>query len=241
MIADRRQLLRLAASAALLPVLAPRALQAQPASRFAPPNVRMGFTRELRREMAGGAAFVVTRAFSIRFVPAADGFRVEGEQVDVHVDAPEKLAAFAELERQRRETGMFPLTLDPHGLIHGAGGAIDKDQLDAAVRVAMATFARDGASSTVLAEHERFISALHQTASQLVTELPKDLFAPVDPDRTARREVALPDGAQGEVTVRFTALADPATGLMEQAKREVLTDLSGNQRRTVESWQLGAL
>ena len=112
--------------------------------------------------------------------------------------------------------GCFRLRLNSHGLIHGAGGPIDKDQLDAAVRVAMATFARDGASPAVLAEHERFISALHQTASQLVTELPKDLFAPVDPDRTARREVALPDGAQGEVTVRFTALADPATGLMDR-------------------------
>lgn len=241
MIADRRQLLRFAAAAALMPAFMSRSAGAAPTARFAPPPGPMRYTRELRRELGVNAALTVSRSFAVRFVPLAGGYRVEGEQVEVRVDAPEELAQFAALERQRREIGLFPLLLDGAGLIHGAEVPVDTAQLDIAVRQAIARFAHAGASPDELAEHQRFVSALHQGAAAILTALPKDLFAPGDPDRTTRQNVALPDGAAGEVTVRFTAQADPGTGLMERAMREVLTELSGERRRTVEDWNLAPL
>jgi hypothetical protein len=38
--------------------------------------------------------------------------------------------------------------------------------------------------------------------------------------------------------VTFTATRDPVTGLMREAQREVLTEVAGDLRRTIESWTL---
>ncbi|MEO6040705.1 MAG: hypothetical protein ABIP41_02280 [Croceibacterium sp.] len=240
-VADRRQMLRLAAAAALLPVLAARSASALPATRFAPPSAPMRYTRTLRRELAGGAAIVVSRSFSVRFMPLAAGFRIDGEQVAVSVAAPPALARFAELERERRELGLFPLVLDNRGLITGAPSAIDTAGLDEAVKAAAKRFDVAGFAPGERSEADRFVSALHQDASRLVTALPRDLFAPSKLQSAATRDVMLPDGGQGVVTVRFTAQTDPATGLMKQAQREVVTNLSGDQRRTIEDWSLALL
>jgi hypothetical protein len=238
MIADRRQWLRLAGATALFPLMVAAPARAHESTRFAPPASPMRYRRTLRREMADGTAFTVMRAFAVRFVPEGPGYRVEGEQTEVTVEAPAKLAQFAELERRRRELGLFPLELDAQGLIHGARGPVATAELDMAVRAALKTLDRGAHTAGERAELDRFVANLHQNAAKLVTELPRDLFAPVETDRTAKRDVTLADGAAGVVTVRFTAHRDPATGLMEQARREVLTELSGDRRRTVESWIL---
>jgi hypothetical protein len=83
-----------------------------------------------------------------------------------------------------------------------------------------------------------FVEALHRSAGALVTEPPRDLFAPVDCPREESRTVALPDGDTGQVRVIFTATRDPVTGLMREARREVVTEVSGDLRRTIESWTL---
>ena len=36
----------------------------------------------------------------------------------------------------------------------------------------------------------------------------------------------------------FDAVRDPATGLMREASREVVTEAAGGRRRTLESWRL---
>jgi hypothetical protein len=41
--------------------------------------------------------------------------------------------------------------------------------------------------------------------------------------------------------VTFSAARDPATGLMREARREVVTELDGDRRTTLESWQLTPL
>lgn len=238
---NRRHVLRLAAAAALLPPLVARSASARSAVTFVPPSGLMRYTRTLRRELAGNDAFVVSRSFSVRFAPAGSGFRLEGEQVAVSVTAPPGLARFAQLERERREMGLFPLSLDAHGLISGAPAAIDTAELDAAVTAATKRFDTVGFALTERSEVDRFVNALHQDASSLVTALPRDLFVPAAPEIATTRGINLADGAQGEVTVRFTARTDPVTGLMTQAMREVVTDLSGDKRRTVEDWSLDAL
>lgn len=236
MSARRRDVLRIAAGAVLLPLASGQAW-AERTGRFAPPPQPMRYTRRLERTMMDGAVLTVSRVFAIRFLTVSGGYRVEGDQVDVTVEAPAKLAPFAALERARVEQGLFPLLLDADGLIHGARPPVRTAELDAAVAEALARY-RDLPQAPLRDEAVQFVNALHQGASKLVTELPNDLFAPHSGARTASRDVALPDGESGAVTVRFSALADPATGLMREAMREVVTALSEDRRRTVETWQL---
>jgi hypothetical protein len=177
----------------------------------------------------------------VRFLRETGGFRVEGEQVAVEVDAPEPLAEFARIERERRETGLFPLGLDSSGAIRGLAPGVDTGRLDEAVREAVA---RIDAGNHPQAERERlraFVEAVHRSAGAILTELPRDLFAPVDCPRAERRAVALPGGERGEVRLSFDAVRDPVDGLMREARREVVTDIAGDLRRTVESWTLGPL
>lgn len=235
MILERRALLRLAGlSAVLLPVLPAAALTA----RFAPPAGPMRYTRRLERGLAGGASLVVSRSFAVRFVPEADGFRVDGEQVAVAVDAPEPLAALAQLERERVESGLFPLELDAAGAIRGLVQPAPSAQLDAAVREASAEIDRWQQTPAEREQLRAFVEAVHRSAGQLVTELPRDLFAPVDSPREETRAIALPGGDTGQVRMTFAATRDPATGLMREARREVVTDVAGDVRRTIESWTL---
>ena len=88
MILDRRALLRLAGVATALPWVPIAPARALGATRFAPPAGEMRYTRRLERGLADGASLVVSRSFAVRFVPETDGFRVDGSQVAVAVDAP---------------------------------------------------------------------------------------------------------------------------------------------------------
>src|SRR5690606_40612679 len=82
---DRRSLLRLTAGGIALAALP--ASRAAAAAGFDPPLAPMLYTRQLERELPDGARFAVGRRLAIRFVREAEGFRVEGEQVGVEVDA----------------------------------------------------------------------------------------------------------------------------------------------------------
>lgn len=188
--------------------------------------------------MSDGSAFEVSRSFAVRFVAAGARYRVEGEQLDVTVTAPERLARFAEIERTRHEEALFPLTLDASGLIAGAGAPIDAGKLELAVREAMSEMGAATLSADNRAEAARFFASLNRNLAQVIAQLPRDLFAPRQSPREARRDVALPGGGAGAVSVRFTAQTDPATGLMSEAEREVVTDLGGDRRQSVESWSL---
>ena len=188
-----------------------------------------------------GDHVVVINVEKVRFAHAADGFRVEGHQVGVEVEAPEELAAFARIEREREERGLFPLLLDAHGRIADGAGTPVATRLDEAVREILAQLAARPHTAAERAELVGFVNAFHQSAGRLVTELPRDLFAPAAAPRSESREVALPGGDSGEVTVTFSAARDPATGLMRQALREVVTRLHGDRRRTLESWRLAPL
>lgn len=239
---DRRAVLRFAGMALLLPFAS--AVAAHPASRlsrFSPPDGPMLYSRRLERTLADGALFSVARSFEVRFEHYADGFQVNGRQVEVEVEAPEALAAFVRIEREREERGLFPLLLDAGGSIANGAGTPDATRLDAAVREALAALEARSYAPAERAELVRFVNAFHQSAGKLVTELPRDLFAPADTPRRERREVALPGGDSGAVTVTFSAERDPATGLMQEAQREVVTELDGDRRRTLESWRLDPL
>jgi hypothetical protein len=236
---DRRQLFRMAAAALLLPAAAGQTARAAARGAvFKPPMSPMLYVRRLRRELADGASLAVSRSFAVQFKQDGSGFRIEGDQVDVTVDAPAALARFAALERERKEQELFPLMLDLRGQIVGVKPVNLSAQIKTAVDEVAARIDRAKLDSDTRIELNRLLNAIHQGASQVVTELPKDLFAPVQTEEVMTREVALLNGASGAVTVHFSAVTDSGTGLMKQALREVVTDLAGDRRRTVESWQL---
>lgn len=238
MILQRRALLRLAGCAAALPLLPVVRAAALAAPRFAPPAAPMRYTRRLERGLVDGASLVVSRSFAVRFVPEGEGFRVDGEQVDVAVAAPAQIEALARLERERVETGVFPLVLDPAGAIRSGAPTTASAQLDAAVREVGERIEQWQHTPAERAQLHAFVNAIHQSAGRFVTELPRDLFAPVDYPRAESRSLALPGGGTGHVRMSFTATRDPATGLMREARREVATEVAGDVRRTLEDWTL---
>ena len=239
---DRRQVLRAAATALLLPLLsAPGVLRAQDLAQdkaFAPPRGPMLYTRRIERSLPGGHRFSVSRSFAIRFREEARGYRVEGEQVAVEVDAPESLESFAAMERQRREGSLFPLLLDRQGMIAAEAEAEEAPRLDQAVQEALQRIAQLPVPQADEADLTSFVRAVHANAAQLLTALPRDLFAPADQGSSESRTLALPGGSEGVVTVAFDADAEPITGLMRSARREIVTEFAGSLRRTMESWTL---
>lgn len=209
---------------------------------FVPPRQPMVYTRRLVRDLPDGAQIVVERSFAIRFARAGDGYRVDGEQIAVKVEMPEQLASLAALERQRVVQGLFPLTLDGSGRIL-SGPEADKapgqsPEIEAALRDVSARIERLDASADERAAMRGFIAAIHDAGQHIVSVLPLDLFVPASPDRTDHREVTLPAGGAGAVTMQFNAERDPATGLMRSARREVHTMIGGENRRTVETFSL---
>lgn len=241
--ADRRTILRRAAWAALVPLLSqmPQPAAATNGTRFAPPARPMRYTRTLTRHLAGDAILTVERSFAVTFTPTAGGFAIDGRQIHVAVDAPAALADLARLERERIETGLFPLQLDADGRIAGGPDIAPGPQLDRAVELARAQIARASGDRPGETETARFVLALQQSAAALVTELPTDLFAPAAYPRFDRGEVPLPDGGTGEISSRFDALVDQATGLMRSAERQVVTAIAADRRETLERWNLAAL
>lgn len=237
---DRRALLRLAIAAAFVPASASRAVAAGPASagRFSPPPGPMTFTRRLERGLGDGHTLTVDRSFAVHFVARAEGWSVTGEQVGVSVDFPRQLAPLAALERQRRETGLFPLLLDGHGTIVGGPEARPAAQLNEAVATVMRVFGNTAHSADARKEHEAFVRAIHDASTRLTSLLPEQLFAPRGEPTRSERDLALPDGGQGTIEVSFTAAADPLTGLMRQARRDIVTTIARDSRLTREKWTL---
>lgn len=233
--ADRRTALRLAMGAALFPVLASRRVMAQPLTEavgFAPPSCHMVYRRVLARQLPGGTELRVTRDFAVQFVASGNGFEVSGHQITARVEAPAAIARFAELEEQRIETGIFPLQLDPSGQIVNGQEAQPSEQFILALDDARRVHG-DNAN-----EAELLVQALHATGARLTSQLPTDLFAPVQPLREAREEILLPWGDSGEVVTLFEAARDPVTGLMRAARRDVVTRLGEDERRSGEHWEL---
>jgi hypothetical protein len=233
-------MLRWAVAAALAPMLATRAGAAalSPGARIDPPLGPMIFTRRLERGLAGGARLVVSRSFAVRFAETADGWTLSGEQADVSVEAPERIAALAAIERQRKETGLFPLKLDRSGMIVREGAAARAKELDRAIAIVHAELARRNLAADERKAYDAFIRAVHEAGAKMSSALPGDLFAPRDTATHAARAVALPGGGAGTIEIDFTATVDPATRVMRQARRVIVTAIADDRRLTREDWTL---
>jgi hypothetical protein len=235
---DRRAMLCWAMAATLAPALASRAAATAPGGSIAPPAGPMTFTRRLERALPGGNKLVVARSFAVRFASTPAGWTVSGEQLDVTVDAPARIAALAALERQRVETGLFPIALDRAGTIVGGPDARPVMGLEQAVAIVRRQIEAAGFAADERKEFEAFVRAVHDAGAKMTSEFPDDLFAPRKDAVRAERELALPGGGAGTIEVSFTATTDPATRLMREARREIVTAIAEDRRLTREDWTL---
>ncbi len=238
---DRRAAIRLALAAALAPALISGQTRAQASigGLIAPPEGPMHYRRIVSRDMVDGRNFRVTRSFAVEFRHFNDGFMIYGQQVEVVVDAPAPLAQFAELERTRDESGLFPLALDPLGRILSPDSDLGYQlNVGQAVERAFATLSRQQLAQDERVSLESFVAALHAAGGELIAQLPVDLFAPWGGPRRQEQEISLPDGSHGRVMTRFEAQRDEGTGLMREALREIVTEVDNSRRTTSESWSL---
>lgn len=235
---DRRQVARLVASAAVLPLAALGAplsnLSAAPQARSAPSG-NFALERVLTRELGNGASIVVTRRWRIAFAPAESGLEVGGEQTFADVTAPPTLAPLAALEEARSTAGMFPLRLDRMGHIADRGHDMDADQLLRAIDAARALLER---RTDIARDTRSFLAELANTGAEAVSLMPRDLFFPTPTRSAATREIALPGAGSGSISVSTEASIYPASGLLRASERVVVTRMNDSTRTSREAWAL---
>lgn len=236
---ERRKLIQLAAAFALAPTLICAPLRAQSGlGTIAPPSRAMTYKRKIQRQLSDGAWLSVERSFAVRFIAEASGFRVDGKQIGIEIDAPAALKSIVKLEKARVETGIFPLMLKENGFIESGSTAHEAKQIEAALHEVSQQVLTISGTAEERRELQDFISAFHNVGSNIISNLPVDLFSPERNKRSISREIAMPDGIIGEVTSTFSAQRDPETNLMRMAKREIVTRMEGDTRHTIESWSL---
>jgi len=228
--------------ATLAALVVPATLALAPQARaedrqFRAPTGPMLLTREFRRALADGQVLVVRRRYLVRFAPTATGYTVSGEPAGVEVDAPAAMADLAEVERNRSDGGIFPLELDRFGQI--VAGPAPAETVDTTrARTAMAAYlARTDLTAQERTAAQAIAIKLQGQSQAAGSGWPADLFHPAPGQRSEARELALPDGRNGRVTVTVEA-SGGANGLLARMERRVATELGGTQRINIDRWTL---
>ena len=198
--------------------------------------------RVLVRSLADGDDLQVTRRWSILFSAAGDGrLQVSGTQVFAQVDAPEGLHAIARMEESRTEKGFLPLTLDRTGRIVLESADTPPQPLPEEAVAHALDFARSRVSEAQSAEaSRRFIADLSNSGNQWLTQLPGDLFFPAPRERSASRQIVLPDGTDGLVEMTETVRAHSGSGLLQSFARTVSTSTQSITRTGRDEWTLSS-
>ncbi|MEM1195363.1 MAG: hypothetical protein AAGH57_04615 [Pseudomonadota bacterium] len=205
------------------------------------PTSPMLLRRELSRGLRDGKAIVVTREWRVEFVEHSRGISVSGLQTRVFVDAPPALAKISEIEKARSTQDMFPILLSQNGMILAAGKATSRASVEAAIAAAADLMAKKGLSVQTVSEQRQFLMQLQQTGSSLLEQMPGDLFFPMIAPVREIREITLPSGVTGEFEVMWSANAHTETGLLDRARREVITRINESERRSSETWTLRSI
>ena len=187
--------------------------------------------------LSDGKQVVTRRTYNVRITPNGDGFRVDGNLVDVAVEAPETLRDLAEIERKRPDTGMFPMRLDSGGmLLPGKGPQSHKSTSEAVALVSKKLDAMDLTGPNKL-QAQAFVGQFRER--QGLSQWPSDLFRPAPGKRRETRTIPLANGTQGQVTVDVEATITGTTGLLSSFSRTVTTRFDGDSRVSYEIWTLG--
>lgn len=192
-------------------------------------------SRTVTHVMPDGRKIAVTRTYRVRISPLEQGWLIEGHTVRVDVDAPARLAALAELERKRDDSGTFPMRLTPDGLLAPSDAVRPTDSATAAA-AGEAVVARIRESD---GDSERNRAAVATTRTLVAAgqnariAWPVDLFRPTAAQRVETREI---EG--GTVIVALNARIDPESGLMRHFERRVTTRIGASERMVTEHWEL---
>ncbi|MCU0949028.1 MAG: hypothetical protein MUF47_12375 [Porphyrobacter sp.] len=220
-----------------------RALNAAPVAPLRLPDTSLRLTRVLDREVGTDATIRVERSWEVYFERQGRGAVLTGRQTAVEVSVPPNLAAFAQIERQRDTSAMFPLLLGETGQILSLASAPDAedDAVSAALRMAEAVIAR-----APMPEHERerqfhYLARVHAAGSNLLNIIPPDLFFPSGIPVNRRETVMLPDGLEGRFALSYVAHPQVDAPWLARAERRVQIDIGDLSRSASEVWTLGPL
>ncbi|WP_257596307.1 hypothetical protein [Parerythrobacter lacustris] len=178
----------------------------------------------------------VTREWSVVFAPLGRGYRLEGSQVSVAVEAPSNLQALADIERNRVEAGFLPLMLSDSGLIVDQGGETSENALRFALAQAGAMIEASQLDGGDKQAATAFLRRLHHTASQSINRLPDDFLLPRILDFTDQRDISLDGGLGGTLEVSFAASLDQAGECLARSERKVATRLGDSALHSREVW-----
>lgn len=209
-----------------------------PHVRFAPPMAPMVLSRTVIRELSGGQQVLVKRRFRVQFEASADGFVLTGTPIDVSVEVPPILARLGELERQRSDSGPFPIMVDGQGMIHPA---VDRKNADGTARKGGQQTALGMIDAAAMPAERKREGA--QLLGQLATDprnspWPTDLFVASDGERRLHRSVALPDGSEGQIEILLKVGKLLPGGVPTVFERVITTQLAGTRRVSREVWSL---
>lgn len=224
---------------ALLPALAlgwPTGAAAR-TSTPRPPTGALKLIRTLTWGLGDGKAIVVTRGWTISVASDDAGFLVTGAQVSAEVTAPPVLSALAELERRRDASGLFPVRLDPAGMILTTGSGSAGATLVRGIETARTLIASLPLAEAVRTDAGSFMANLARMGAAAVSQPPRDLFFPTIGSDNVTRSVPLPGGEVGTVTVTSTAQTMPGTGFLRSSERSVVTRLADSERTASERWE----
>jgi len=206
-----------------------------PVEAFSPPSDPVILTRTLQRPLPGGEQIAVTRRYVIRFLRDEAGFTVEGQLLDVAVDAPPQLARLAEIERTRPDSFLFPTRLDSGGkILDPSELASDPIALTRALAGAAEALDESRLGPTDREELSKAVRTVGAAAA--ISLWPTLLFNPGSNERVTRQTVTLSDGAKGHVEVRIRADSVTAGGLPGRVERSVTTRIGNSARVTHEIW-----
>ena len=221
--------------------LAGMTLPASAAPNLQVPQGPMSLTRKLVRQLSDGNEIRVSRSWQISFLRQKPGLAVVGSQINVDVDAPTRLAAIASIERERSTESKFPILLDGSGLIVSAGEAENASDVEGAIRVALQTAAKGGASLTQQQQLRAALARVQAAGTTLLERLPPDLFFPRNSGFVDKREIGLPDGSVGEFEVSYSVISQPLSGLLDRADRHIVTRVGGSEQMSSEHWEMRAI
>lgn len=231
----------LAGVAALVPLAAAHwdfAAAAEAPRGFSPPTTPMVLSRTVIRELGDGKQIVVKRSFRVQFVAAPDGFVLTGTPIAISVDVPPVLARLGELERQRSDSGPFPLLIDRGGLIHTTASS---DPADAKARQdarQTATGMIQAAAMPDATKRDAVGMIGSMSADSHSSPWPIDLFTAHDSERRQHRSVTLSDGSLGDIDVLLRVGNWLPCGMPALFERIITTNLAGTRRVSREVWSL---
>ena len=202
------------------------------------PHGGMHLSRRLTRSLSDGARISVFRRWKISISRQGIGWAVQGGQIAVDVEAPEHIAAIADIERRRSTDAKFPIFLGSAGEILAAGGDESEADIDLAVREAERMIADAPLSAQSKQQRQLLLGQLQNAGNSMLERLPKDLFYPQSISDHQTRQISLPDGSVGEFELVLAASVDDRTGLMQHMNRTITTRLHSSEEHSSEHWKL---